>query len=289
MRITCKNCNTVFNLPDDKAKPGIKLRCTICKNVFTLPEESPTLHFSDDEKNFPSNKNDTLTLDPSSNNASEEKTKKKKSNKGVIFFILLCILGTAGWNIWTYTDLANPLKEFISTKLGTSPQEAFIKIKALLPFLEEEKVETPKEIEVQNEVEAPKDIKSSEEAQLLSLQNVRQYTLLNEKVGTLAIIEGEILNNSSATHELIKLECLLYDVEGKPVLSKSQYAGNKLSLLQLQSLGESEIEEALSNKIDIIANNSNVQPNTVVPFMFVIYNPPAEAAEFGVKVIDTKL
>jgi translation elongation factor EF-G len=60
-------------------------------------------------------------------------------------------------------------------------------------------------------------------------------------------------------------------------------------LFQLQVLGEQDIEQALANKIDIMATNTNVLPGGEVPFMVVFYSPPDNAAEFGVKVIDAKV
>ena len=53
--------------------------------------------------------------------------------------------------------------------------------------------------------------------------------------------------------------------------------------------GEQDIEQALANKIDIMATNTNVLPGGEVPFMVVFYSPPDNAAEFGVKVIDARI
>ena len=62
-----------------------------------------------------------------------------------------------------------------------------------------------------------------------------------------------------------------------------------MSLFQLQVLGEQELEQALANKIDIMATNTNVLPGGEVPFMVVFYSPPDNAAEYGVKVIDARI
>jgi pilus assembly protein FimV len=44
MIITCKACNTSFNLDDKMLKPaGSKVRCSVCANVFTaFPQQAPT-------------------------------------------------------------------------------------------------------------------------------------------------------------------------------------------------------------------------------------------------------
>ena len=41
MEIKCPNCASRFNLPDQLAKPGVKLRCSVCKTVFTYEPEVP--------------------------------------------------------------------------------------------------------------------------------------------------------------------------------------------------------------------------------------------------------
>ena len=41
MEIKCPNCGSRFNLPDQLAKPGVKLRCSVCKTVFTYEPEVP--------------------------------------------------------------------------------------------------------------------------------------------------------------------------------------------------------------------------------------------------------
>ena len=41
MNVTCPQCRTVYRLPDEKAKAGVKLRCSVCRHVFALPAEEP--------------------------------------------------------------------------------------------------------------------------------------------------------------------------------------------------------------------------------------------------------
>jgi len=36
MIVQCPNCTTKFKFPDDKIKPGVKVRCSKCKNIFEL-------------------------------------------------------------------------------------------------------------------------------------------------------------------------------------------------------------------------------------------------------------
>ncbi len=39
MRVTCPNCATVYNLPDEHVRPGAKLKCTECAHTFPLVQE----------------------------------------------------------------------------------------------------------------------------------------------------------------------------------------------------------------------------------------------------------
>lgn len=42
MNVTCPQCNTIYRLPDEKVRPGAKLRCSVCRHIFTLPLEERT-------------------------------------------------------------------------------------------------------------------------------------------------------------------------------------------------------------------------------------------------------
>ncbi len=60
MIVQCNHCNTKFNLPDEKLKPGgVKIRCTRCKEIFEVPgpetagtEEPLSDDFGDDLSGF---------------------------------------------------------------------------------------------------------------------------------------------------------------------------------------------------------------------------------------------
>ena len=123
----------------------------------------------------------------------------------------------------------------------------------------------------------------------IALRGVRQYNISNEKLGNISVVEGKVVNGFNQPRELIRIEASLYDAAGNALVSKQQLAGTSLSLFQLQVLGEQELEQALANKIDIMATNTNVLPGGEVPFMVVFYSPPDNAAEYGVKVIDARI
>lgn len=124
--------------------------------------------------------------------------------------------------------------------------------------------------------------------EMLTMRNVRQYNLLNEKEGKVFVIEGKVVNEFPEPRDFIELEAALYDADKRPVTVKRQMAGSQLSLFQLQVLSQKEMESFLNNKMEILANNTNVPSGGEVPFMILFYGPPDEVAEFGVKIADAR-
>lgn len=129
---------------------------------------------------------------------------------------------------------------------------------------------------------------SEEQISRISLQNVRQYFVSNEKIGQLFVIEGKARNDFSSPMELIKIEASLFDAQGEVVERRELLAGNTVSLFQLQILSEEELQAALQAKVGILSNNTNLRPGMDVPFMAVFPNPPESVQEYGLKVIEAQ-
>lgn len=232
MEVKCPKCGSRFNLPDEVAKPGVRLRCSVCKEVFRLQPpaaEAASQDFHDfDER---------LHLD-----AKPRSTWKRKVT--ALLVALLIIGGSAGgWWYYNSTHKAKPVADAVSL---------------------EKKVE------------------------MLTMRNVRQYYVNNEKVGQIFVIEGKVVNEFPVPKELIQVEAAIYGPDKKPLATKTQMAGTVLSLFQLQVLGEKELESFLNNKIEILTNNTNIPKGGEVPFMVLFYAPPPNVSEFGVKIVDVK-
>jgi predicted Zn finger-like uncharacterized protein len=129
---------------------------------------------------------------------------------------------------------------------------------------------------------------AEDQVRLLSLENIRQYTVQNEKAGQVFVIEGKVVNNFPSSKEFIRVQASLYDQTGNVVVSKDMSAGNTVSLFQLQIMSPQEIDAALNSEVGILSNNSDVQTGESVPFMAVFFNAPETVAEFGVKVIEAR-
>lgn len=255
MIITCPNCKTTYNLADDRVKIGAKLRCTVCKQVFPLLDPSEVtpkaVHASGDVDS-----NDDLHIRIG---GTPPKKPKKSTRTNTIAMIVLALAIGASVYAWNFTPWLDPIKN----KLG-KPEVAQI-----------------------SEVERA--AKLAEMVSQLEMRGLRQYTVPNEKLGKITVIEGKVANGFDQPRELIRLEASLFNDKGEILMSKSQLAGTMVSLFQLQVLDKDELERALSNKLDILSNNTNVPPGALVPFMIVLYNTPTDATDFSIKVIDARL
>jgi predicted Zn finger-like uncharacterized protein len=126
-----------------------------------------------------------------------------------------------------------------------------------------------------------------EGAAQIALENVRQYFVPNEKEGQLFIIEGKAVNRFPEARELIRLKASLFDKQGAEVVAQEFMCGNVVSLYQLQVSTRADIEAALTAKVGILTNNSNIQPGASAPFMVVFFKAPNTVEEFGLEVVQS--
>jgi hypothetical protein len=123
----------------------------------------------------------------------------------------------------------------------------------------------------------------------ITLLDVKQYYVNNDKLGgQLFIIEGSVVNNFPTPVDLIRVEATLLDENKNVVVSNQQFCGISISYFQLQVLTEKELTDALSNKLEVLSKNTNVQPGAKVPFIFVFRSVPPTVRAFGVKVIEAQ-
>jgi predicted Zn finger-like uncharacterized protein len=134
---------------------------------------------------------------------------------------------------------------------------------------------------------ATPDTVPGEGAAQIALENVRQYFVPNEKEGQLFIIEGKAVNRFPDARELIRIKASLFDSQGKEVAMQEFMCGNVVSLYQLQVSTRADIEAALTAKVGILTNNTNIQPGASVPFMAVFFQTPDSVEEFGLEVIQS--
>ncbi len=262
MEVQCPQCQSRFHLPDAVVRPNVKLRCSVCQHVFRYADPAsaagapaggmpPSLSPDSSLANSLDGSSDDFNLDdaPSSSSKKEKGGKKKSKLLMGLIVILLCAAGGAGG--WWYMQQ----QQAGDSASGGAPAAT-------------------------GEI--------SKSVELMTMRNVRQYYVKNEKIGDIFVVEGKVVNEFPEPKELIEVEAALYAMDKSVLMSKKQLAGTALSLFQLQVLGEDELESFLHNEIEILTKNTNVPKGGEVPFMVLFYNPPAEVAEFGVKILSAK-
>jgi len=138
------------------------------------------------------------------------------------------------------------------------------------------------------EAESEESAEAQEDVRNISLKDIRQYYVDNDKAGRIFVLEGRAVNEFETPKGFIKIQADLFDEEGKVLGTHDFLCGNSLSLYQLQVLGEEEIQSALADEAGIASSNAELEPGMDVPFMAVFFNPPESVREFMVKVIETK-
>ena len=310
MNVTCPQCHTVYRLPDDKVKPGVKLRCSVCRHIFAL---------SSDEQTTPSERQE-LSLDGGERSVPSDGGRAEKTSSGYESGELSLDAGPSSSGLALAVDgepmaRANGRMAVQGLRLEgadsaasfggldmprrkRSPLSGIVMLLVCValggggwwmwqntPYLDGLKGLIAPYVGLEMaDASDPLSLVSK-----LELRDVRQYQIKNEKVGQLIVIEGKVKNNFPTARELIRLEAELYDASGNMLASRQQLAGNSMSSFQLEVLDKEELDKALNNKLDIVEANTNVLPGSEVPFTVVFVEPPAEASDFKVRIAEAAL
>ena len=263
MIVSCPNCEAQFAVPDEMYVVGRKARCSSCAHVFPLPEPALPQNLLEDPYQTPVVAGGDTYDNPVLPDIMGPVTKPGSSRKGLIkklilLLLLLLLLGVIGYGgyrvykaIWVGDAITSP----------TAPSDTV-----------HEKVKS------------------------LAVENVRAQTVdknpnikgKDGKEGKMMVIDGKVVNNFASPKDLILLEITLFDKDSKPLAIRQQYCGVVLSYFLLQTRTQAELENALSNQVEILTNNTNIPPKGEVPFITIFFNPPEETVEFMVKAIDVQ-
>ncbi len=259
MLINCPRCDSVFKLPDSDNLQQ-KMRCSVCNNVFKLGE---AIKQADDVPIQRTEKVENYQVNTGGSFSVDDRTAGKKNSVVVRIILILLFLGLAACGIlMKFTTYLDPIKGLFSReKLSTEqPKET---IESLYQRIQD-----------------------------LQITNVRQFVVPNsenDKFEKLTVIEGVVINRFDTPRSFIELEASLYDADKNLIESKTQMAGPRVSIFQLQVQGKEELEQALRDNIYILNYNTNIPPNGSVPFMFIFYNPPEDAVNFNIKIINAQI
>ena len=317
MNVTCPQCNTVYRLPDEKVKPGVKLRCSVCRHIFALAvEEAPILldrpEASPVQEEKPAPESGTLDFGPSSRRAPEyggdgalslggsssggrglsldmDEPRRDRSaghDRGIQG---LRLDGAGGAEAFGGLDMPRRkrsiLPAFFSLVLCVGLGAGCWWMWSNTPYLDGLKGLVAPYLGLETaDASDPLSLVSK-----LELRDVRQCQVKNEKLGNLIVIEGKVMNNFPTPRELIRLEAELYDASGNMLVSQQQLAGSSISSFQLEVLDKEELDKALNSTLDVVSSNVNVLPGNEVPFTVVFVNPPAGASDYKVRIAEASL
>lgn len=313
MNVTCPQCHTVYRLPDDKVKSGIKLRCSVCRHIFALPSEevkAPSerqeLSLESEEKksssdgvrmekcSAPDYGDGELSLGGSSSSgglslALDDAPSPRSSGRERRKVEGLRLDGAGSAEAFGGLDMPrrkrSPLSGLVSLLVCVALGAGGWWMWQNTPYLDGLKgLVAPYFGLEMADASDPLSVVSK-----LELRDVRQYQVKNEKAGQLIVIEGKVKNNFPTARELIRLEAELYDAEGNMLASRQQLAGNSMSSFQLEVLDREELDKAINNKLDIVEANTNVLPGNEVPFTVVFVDPPAQASDYKVRIAGAEL
>ena len=278
MIVSCSNCETKFEIPDDAYRPGRKARCSICGEVFVFSEweevsvqssvltEAQESVDSEASFDFPDSPDDIIP--PKASQKIPAKSSRKKWAVALGAALVLALLAYGGVMVYT---------AFFASPKGGDPDRVSDPVAVASLGGRTSGADPEKEAARQAAVRR------------LALENVRQYTVTeNESTGPMIVVEGVVVNNFDEPKDLILLEVMLFDKKGNPLVLREQYCGVVLSLLQLRTLARPAIESALVSQYMILINNTDIPSGGRVPFTTVFFDLPGSAYEFEVKIVDVQ-
>jgi predicted Zn finger-like uncharacterized protein len=119
----------------------------------------------------------------------------------------------------------------------------------------------------------------------IAIRNTTAQFMRNNEAGEIFVINGEAVNNFDKPRASIQVKATIYGAKGKTLLQKTVYCGNALSKEQLATMPLAEIDKMVANSFGDSLANLAVQPGKGIPFVAVLANVPAGAADFGVEVV----
>ena len=117
--------------------------------------------------------------------------------------------------------------------------------------------------------------------------DLKGYFVDSEKAGKLFVVKGSITNNYPDKRSFIRIRSNILNSKGKVVKSKIAYAGNTVSDTELLSLSMVEINNHLMNKFGKDNVNTNILPNSSIPFIIIFNELPEDISEFTVEPINS--
>ncbi len=299
MKVECPNCQSTFNLSDDRIGPdGARVRCGVCKHVFTA-ELAPTDDFpgfgnsgaspvwpvtgedefqpvAEDKRADPYDSLNVSSKDFASIDfGAPSSTSKPSSRKNVLLLAILgtlfifCVGGSAVYlfDLWPFAKKMAPSSVMVDGVPAEATPEA---------------AQTPPPT-------SPQASPTAEHVNYLdSIQFIRYEhdNVANPKIGDMLVISGKLVNSSPATLGQIKVQADLLGADDKVLQSQVITAGPTVPLVDQKLLPQADLEARLNSIQDIMLHNGKVRPGDEVPFMIIFYKIPEGTRNYSLKAAD---
>jgi len=122
----------------------------------------------------------------------------------------------------------------------------------------------------------------------ITLSELEGKFIKNEHDGDLFLIHGEAINNFSQPRAAIQVKGVIFDQNGKPLLQKTVFCGNPISLQEIQTLSFAELEKIMGNQFGKDLSNMKIDSKKTIPFDIVFKDLPQNLSEFSVKVTSSE-
>ena len=121
----------------------------------------------------------------------------------------------------------------------------------------------------------------------LSFKDLSGSFVNSPKAGKLFVVKGWVTNKYPDRRSFIRIKSSILDSKRAVVSSKVVFAGHPLTDKELKSLSVEEIDKRLSDKLGKNKMNTNVLPNSSIPFVVIFNNLPEDMSEFTVEAVSS--
>lgn len=285
MIVQCKRCGTKFNFDETMVEgEGVWGRCSQCKNVFFLND-----HITQ-EAASPPDKGKKAEIDLSETGGARKNDVKDRSidvKKPEPEFIkdteketediekheLASFEKTEGGELH---DKEKNIEEEVKRKQGLTRGKQLIYLFLVLIigviyllFF----TETSGQLLFEKLLGTGQKIEEVGPAQV-ELTDIRQRLINNLVIGTIRVIEGTALNQSSLSMTRIKVRGEITDAYTVVLGVRESYCGNILTSDELVTMTEEHIQRELSNPLGSDVSNDRIGPQGKIPFMIVFTREP---------------
>lgn len=122
----------------------------------------------------------------------------------------------------------------------------------------------------------------------ISFSDIGDRFTSNWILGTLLVVKGTAVNNSSFPVSEVKVKGRVFNTAGEVLAVSESYCGNILSEEQLSNLTAKEIREELTKAQGSTFSNDSIPGRGTIPFMLVYINPTGGVDEISIELAGVK-